>query len=124
MSLFSVVIANVGLTNLITFSVPVLIIIYPLAIVLVALSFLHEKFNGRSEVYSGALLATGFISLFDGLNNAGISVRFVLKIFEKFLPLFSQGIGWLVPAVIGAIVGWIVSKIRGSNSKTAMNKVS
>jgi branched-chain amino acid:cation transporter, LIVCS family len=120
MSVFSVVIANVGLTNLIKFSVPILIIIYPLAIVLVALSFLHEKFDGRSEVYSSSLLATGFISIFDGLNNAGINVGFVLKISEKFLPLFSQGIGWLVPAVIGAIAGWIVSKIRGS----AMKKVS
>jgi LIVCS family branched-chain amino acid:cation transporter len=124
MSVFSTAIANVGLTNLIKFSVPVLIVIYPLAIVLVALSFLHEKFNGRSEVYIGALLATGFVSIFDGLNNAGIDVNAVLTIFGKFLPFFSHGIGWLVPAIIGAIAGWVVSKIRSSNSETEMNKAS
>jgi branched-chain amino acid:cation transporter, LIVCS family len=125
MSIFSAIIANVGLTNLIKFSIPVLIIIYPLAIVLVALSFLHEKFNGRSEVYSGALLAAGFVSIFDGLNNAGMNVKVVLGIFEKFLPLFSQGIGWLVPAIIGALLGWIMSKMRvETNKKSSMKNAS
>ncbi len=125
MSAFSAVIANVGLTNLIKISIPVLIVIYPLAIVLVALSFLHEKFNGRNEVYRGALLATGLISIFDGLSNAGINVKFALEIFGRFLPLFSQGIGWLVPAIIGATLGWIVSKMRvGTDNKTSAKKVS
>jgi len=125
MAVFSTVIANVGLTNLIKFSVPVLIIIYPLAIVLVALSFLHKAFNGRSEVYCGALVATGLISIFDGLNAAGINVASVMEIFKKFLPLFPQGIGWLVPAILGAIIGWLISKSRtASHTEMSVKKAS
>ncbi|MCG6181952.1 branched-chain amino acid transport system II carrier protein, partial [Anoxybacillus sp. LAT_33] len=71
MSGFSAVIANVGLTKLISLSIPVLIIIYPLAITLVVLSFLHDYFNGKQAVYIGALVGTSLVSIVDGLKTAG-----------------------------------------------------
>ncbi|MDZ5472529.1 branched-chain amino acid transport system II carrier protein [Bacillus sp. 31A1R] len=116
LSVFSMVIANFGLTQLIAFSLPILIIIYPLAIVLISLSFFHNKFNGYSFVYIGALVPTGLLSLVDGLKIAGLNVNSLVE-FLSFLPLFSQGIGWIVPAIVGAILGYILANLVGESKK-------
>lgn len=116
-SIFSMIIANIGLTQLIAFSVPVLVIIYPLAIVLIVLSFFHNFFKGYSLVYIVALIPTGIISLIDGLNTAGLNVSAITDTLS-FLPLFNQGIGWIVPAIIGAIVGYFIALAAGESKKT------
>ena len=56
LSVFSTLVANIGLTQLITVSIPVLMTLYPIAISLIFLTFLHHAFNGRSEVYQGRLM--------------------------------------------------------------------
>lgn len=118
-SIFSTIIANAGLTQLIKFSVPVLVFIYPLAIVLILLSFLHNYFRGYSVVYICSLIPTGIISLVDGINTAGLNVSAFTKTLGM-LPLYSQGIGWALPAIFGAIIGYIISRIFNSPK----NKVS
>lgn len=110
MSGFSAVIANVGLTKLISLSIPVLIIIYPLAITLVVLSFLHDYFGGKQTVYIGAMVGTSLVSIVDGLKTAGFDVAAALHVYEKTLPLFEQGIGWLTPALIGGVIGLLFNK--------------
>ncbi|MBP2241420.1 LIVCS family branched-chain amino acid:cation transporter [Cytobacillus eiseniae] len=116
-SIFSMVIANIGLTQLINFSVPVLVIIYPLAIVLIVLSFFDHAFKGSSLVYICALIPTGIISLVDGFNTAGINVSAITDALS-FLPLFAQGIGWIVPAIIGALIGYFISMAVGKTEET------
>ncbi|WP_080844424.1 branched-chain amino acid transport system II carrier protein [Cytobacillus gottheilii] len=111
-SLFSAILANAGLTQLITFSIPVLVIIYPLAIVLIVLSFFHHLFKGYSFVYVCALLPTGLISLADGLKEAGVNVSSIHNALA-FLPLFSEGLGWITPAFAGAFFGYILSFYMG-----------
>ncbi|MEH6944209.1 branched-chain amino acid transport system II carrier protein [Bacillus sp. JJ722] len=108
LSMFSTVVANVGLENLIAFSVPVLVAIYPLAICLIALTFLHRFFQGRSSVYIVSLALAFLVSLFDGLNAAGIKVEAVNNILST-LPLYSVGLGWILPAILGAIVGYFMN---------------
>jgi len=101
---FSALVANVGLTQLISFSVPVLLMVYPLAIVLMLMSFIDKWFDRQPIVYILALLATTFVSIFDGLRGAGIDVKPVTSILSH-LPLYEQQIGWLVPAIVGALIG-------------------
>ena len=108
-TLFSLVIANFGLTEIISFSVPILSAIYPLAIVVVLLSFIDKLFNERREVYIGTLIPTGILSIIDGLNAAKIPLGPVNDILKANIPLFSMGVGWVVPAVIGAVIGYIVT---------------
>ncbi|MBP2241421.1 LIVCS family branched-chain amino acid:cation transporter [Cytobacillus eiseniae] len=118
-AVFSAVIANVGLTQLISFSVPVLVFIYPLAIVLILLSFVHNLFKGYSLVYRFALIPTGIIGLVDGLSAAGLNVSALTNALE-FLPFFAQGIGWLVPAIIGAIIGYFIAIATGESKKVVI----
>lgn len=107
---FSAIIANVGLTQLISISIPVLLAIYPLAIVLMLMSFIDKSFGRKPIVYILALLATAFVSIFDGLKGAGIDIKPVNDVLA-YLPLYEQQIGWLVPAIVGALVGVILSPL-------------
>ncbi|WP_100331855.1 branched-chain amino acid transport system II carrier protein [Bacillus xiapuensis] len=112
LSAFSMIVANAGLTKLIAVSLPVLVIIYPLAIVLLLLSFIDPLFKGYSAVYIGALVPTAMISLLDGLKTAGWNVQ-ILTDQLQFIPFLSLGIGWLAPALIGALTGFILANTLG-----------
>ncbi|MCM3321434.1 branched-chain amino acid transport system II carrier protein [Cytobacillus kochii] len=107
-SVFSAAIANFGLTQLIAISVPVLTAIYPLAIVLLILTFLHPLFNGKKTVYQMSMLFTFIIGIFDGFKAAGYTIASVDNLFTSILPLYDVGLGWLVPAFLGAVLGIII----------------
>jgi len=117
LSVFSALFANVGLMKLIAISVPVLTAIYPIAICLIFLTFLHSVFNGRSEVYIGCIGLTFIVSLFDGLSAAGVTIKFIDDLFNTILPLYSVGLGWILPAIIGGILGYLVTMVT-SKTKT------
>ncbi|TRM10836.1 branched-chain amino acid transport system II carrier protein [Lentibacillus cibarius] len=108
-TIVSYLIANQGLNTIISVSVPVLTFLYPIAIVLILLTFLQPLFDGNAYVYRGAILMTGFISLYDGLTEYGISMPAVTSVMEH-LPFFSLGLGWLVPAVLGGLIGWFLKR--------------
>ncbi|MFD6440206.1 branched-chain amino acid transport system II carrier protein [Peribacillus sp. NPDC060186] len=112
LTVFSTLVANIGLTQLIKISIPVLMTMYPIAITLIFLTFLHSAFNGRSEVYQGSLIFTFIVSLFDGLNAAGIHIKAISTFFSEFLPMYELGLGWLLPAIIGGLFGYIFSRLR------------
>ncbi|ANU22651.1 branched-chain amino acid transport system II carrier protein [Planococcus donghaensis] len=108
-AIFSAFIANIGLTQLIAVSLPVLLAIYPVAIVLVMLSFIDHSFHRKPFVYILALSTTAIISIFDALRSSGIAFEQLDSIFQ-FLPLFEQGIGWIFPAVITTLIGIIIAR--------------
>ncbi|MFD2369143.1 branched-chain amino acid transport system II carrier protein [Brevibacillus sp. GCM10020057] len=111
LSVFSAGVANVGLTQLIAFSVPVLMAIYPIGIVLMILSFFHKLFRGYSAVYIGAIVVTAAISLIDGAALIGLPVDAITEAYGH-LPLYKEGIGWLLPAVAGALLGFLWGSLR------------
>jgi len=114
-TLVSFLIANLGLNEIISVSVPFLVMAYPLTIVLVTLAFFHRFFGGSHKVYAGAMLLTGIVSLYDGLQMFGQKWSFVSSFMEN-LPLASVGLGWVIPAVAGGVVGFIVEKASRSSS--------
>ena len=65
-SVFTCIIANFGLSNIITYSIPVLMLLYPLAIVLIFLTFLSPLFNHARIVYVSVMFVTFLISIVDG----------------------------------------------------------
>lgn len=107
-SIFSLLVANIGLTQLISISLPVLIIIYPIAIVLIILSYFHSFFQDSTLVYRFALIPTGIISLIDGLKVAGLEIDILSEILSR-LPFYNQGISWLIPALIFALIGYFIT---------------
>lgn len=117
---FSFIIANFGLANIIGFSVPVLMFLYPLAVVLMILTFLSPLFNHARMVYVATTIVTFLISIFDGLtalcdslgwDNFGWMVP-ILKFYEQVLPLYGIGLGWLIPALIVIAITGIIARIQ------------
>ena len=106
LAIFSTLIANVGLSKLISISLPVLSFIYPLAITLIVLSFLDKYFKGYSSVYVGAMIGAGVISFLDALISVGFNLGSI-GTFIQALPLSAQGIGWFVPTIAGAVIGFV-----------------
>jgi branched-chain amino acid:cation transporter, LIVCS family len=109
----SFLIANLGLNQIITVSIPFLVMAYPLTIVLVTLALLHRFFGGSNKVYAGAMLLTGIVSLYDGVKMFGLNLS-VLEPLMSSLPFAAVGLGWVVPALVGAVLGYILD--RGSKS--------
>ena len=102
--LFSWLVSNVGLTTLINTVLPVLVVLYPLVTVLVILSYFDRFWRGRTEVYAFSMAFALCFSIFDGFKEAHISLWGVTE-FMMQLPLASLGIGWLIPAVVGFLIG-------------------
>nr|WP_272899217.1 branched-chain amino acid transport system II carrier protein [Caldalkalibacillus salinus] len=111
-SVFAAGLANFGLNELIAISVPVLVAIYPLAICLMTLTFLHPLFKGKKEVYQGSILLTLVVAIFDGLNAAGMAIAPINNLFTTILPMYEVGLGWIAPAIVGAICGYIFCVLR------------
>src|SRR5699024_12471204 len=59
------VIANFGLTNIIKYAEPVLMFLYPLAIVLILLTLLSPLFHHARSVYVSTTILTFLISIVD-----------------------------------------------------------
>jgi len=114
-TLFSLMFANFGLSNLISISLPVLLFIYPIAIVLMFLVLFDQAFGRDPIVYTLALIATAFVSLYDGIKGAGFKVEWYENIVSTF-PLHDQSVGWLVPALVGLVIGWIIHILKKASA--------
>ncbi|HLR71041.1 MAG TPA: branched-chain amino acid transport system II carrier protein [Pseudogracilibacillus sp.] len=119
-SLLTFSVANFGLSNIISFSIPVLMFLYPLAIVLMLLTFLSPLFNHSQLVYRATIGVTFLISIVDGFvalcDSLGIEYFSwlvpIMSLYENILPLYGQGLGWLLPAIIMIIVTGLIAKAQ------------
>ena len=99
LSAICAVVANVGLTQLISISIPVLVSIYPVAIALVAVTFLTERFS-RPEFSHRLVLSVALVfGACDGLQAAGVDMSLL-----NFMPLHDAGMAWLLPTLVTVII--------------------
>jgi LIVCS family branched-chain amino acid:cation transporter len=105
---FSAVFATVGVTTIVRVAVPLLVTVYPVAIVLVLLTIAGHLVKGRA-IYVGAVVGALLISLFDALTAAGVPVRAVNSLILR-IPLAGSGFPWIMPALAGGIIGGVLHK--------------
>lgn len=114
-TVFSFVIANFGLSNLIQLSIPVLMFLYPLVITLILLSLLAPIINKQGMIYKWTTGLTIIAALFDfckALPQAlqeNVLISQIINFAHLYLPGFDYGFGWIVPALVGFIIGVIFS---------------
>jgi len=99
LSVFSTVVSNAGLNAILVFSVPVLNCIYPIVIVLILLAFLPKSTLSRPLVYPLTVFLAAFVGVVHTFSIPGLSA------VCSYLPLYGAGLGWIVPAVVGVIIG-------------------
>lgn len=109
-ALFSLLVANQGLTQLISVSVPVLVGLYPLAIVLVALSLADGLWRSPSRVMVPVMAVTLVFGLVDGMAAAGFADA--VPAFFGQLPMAEQSMGWLLPALCTLALAVVFDRVR------------
>jgi len=110
-ALVSMVISNAGLSMILKISVPILNAIYPVAIMLITLSFFHRWLEKRPAVYAMGILFTGVVSVLYAANDVlGKPLAFL-----DAVPLAAQGLAWILPGLAGILVGLVMS---GTAEKT------
>ena len=122
-TLFSFAVSNVGLSAIIEYSIPMLMLIYPPAIALIVLAFVGKFFQHDRALYIATMIGTWFAAIFDCMKTLPQGVQDALHLdvpigFAKaLLPLFDKNLGWLLPALIGFVIGLIIhlAKRRAAN---------
>ena len=110
-TLFSFAVSNVGLSAIIEYSIPVLMLIYPPAIALIALAFIGKHFQHDRAVYIAVMIGTWAAAIFDFMKTlpaavqASLHLEPLIAFADRYLPLFEKNLGWLLPALIGFVIG-------------------
>ncbi|MDW6003114.1 branched-chain amino acid transport system II carrier protein [Vibrio mangrovi] len=104
-SVVCAVVANVGLSQLISLSIPVLFALYPVAIALVALTFVRNKLPNPRVAYRVVLLVSLLFALIDAVKFVGVDVSAL-----SFLPLFEIGMGWALPTAVALVAMFCVPR--------------
>lgn len=108
---FSLLISNLGLTELIKVSIPVLTALYPPCIVLVLLSFINKYWHSAGRVVTPVMGISFLFGIFDGLNTAGLTD--LVPAFISHIPLNAAGLAWIVPSVLVFIAMGMTDKLAG-----------
>lgn len=108
--LFSMAVANQGLDSLISVSIPVLVGLYPLAIVLVCMSLLTSGMARPQNLMRPVMLVTLVFGVIDGLKAAGLISS--AGAWIDALPLSGQSLGWLLPVAITLLAAILVEYLR------------
>lgn len=108
---FSFLICNMGLTAILGISVPILNAIYPMSIVLILLGLTHKLWQGNRYVYPCVIGGVAVISIIHVLEIPGIS-----KLLAQYLPLYSQGYGWLLAAAAMLLISLVLGKLTSKKT--------
>lgn len=103
--LFTVVsfgIATMGLNQVISLSIPVLMVVYPIIIVLIALVYLNLLVPVSRLAMQMAVYTTVVVSLLSVFASSTI----------EFLPFRDISMEWLLPAAIALALGWLINMAR------------
>ena len=117
-TVFSFAVSNIGLSAIIEYSIPMLMLIYPPAIALILLAFLGKFFAHDRTVYITTMIGTWAAAIFDCMKTLPAPVQAALHLDAPIafaaahLPLFDKNLGWLLPAVIGFAAGMAIRAVR------------
>lgn len=96
--------ANFGLNKLLALSVPLLTVIYPVALVLILLGFTHD-FVGYSRLSykASAFFAVCLPLVSVAKSTFNLSLPLLTKL-EASLPMASNGLSWALPSLAAVVL--------------------
>lgn len=107
---FSAVVSNLGVSNIIKYSAPILSMVYPATVTLIILALFGEKIS-NDNVFKAATYMALFISILTVIDSMSVKIPAI-----HLLPLDSLGFNWIVPVLIAGIIGNFIP----SGSKEAL----
>ena len=101
--LFSAVVSNFGINEIIAIASPILSVVYPPTLVLIVLALFGSRIR-RDWVFRLAALGALVISLLEVISSyTGLEIAFL-----SHLPLASLGFAWVVPALLCGVIGHFI----------------
>lgn len=118
--LFSFGGACLGVGAIINIAAPILNLVYPAVLVLVFLTFFRNQIKSDLIVQGATLFAflTSLATEANAFLEEGSKIPYVMD-----FPLASLGLHWIIPAIVGGILGFILSMIIKSK-QTVNNNIS
>lgn len=110
-TLFSFVISNFGLDLIMKVTVPVLLIIYPFSLSLIVMGITQDILKFKNFTYKIVCLVTFSIAIVSVLMQNGINIPLLGDLVSK-LPLFKQGLEWVLPTFISIVISEAFLKIK------------
>lgn len=107
---FSYIVSNFGISTIISIASPVLSLLYPVVLVMIVLNFFGDRIKNNNIYVFAAAFALA-VSAAEVLCGFGLPLEFIHK-----LPLGSFQCGWIVPAIIGGIIGKFIPSSERSYS--------
>lgn len=111
----STAVSNVGLTKLISISVPTVVMLYPLAIALIIMGLLRSKMPKPAVIYPCTFAVVTVFAVLDGLNIAKLLPLGLAENLDQYLPLFKYQLGWVLPFLLSIVMTWYLT--LSSNKK-------
>lgn len=108
-------ISNLGLADIIKWSAPVLMLLYPISIAAILLGLAAPIIGRKPIVYQVTLLFVGLVAIVDFIGALPVDVpggKSVVKFAGDLLPWYSNGFGWVVPGLIGFALGMALGARR------------
>lgn len=111
--LFSAVVSNMGLDQIVSIAAPILSTVYPPTLAIILLSFFSHRIH-NDWVFRAAALGALLYSLLEVVASFGISMPFL-----KLFPLARFGFGWILPAAVFGLLGLLIGRGHSTDSKPA-----
>ncbi|AYH48592.1 branched-chain amino acid transport system II carrier protein [Dickeya fangzhongdai] len=117
---FSLLVSNLGLTELIHVSVPALTAVYPVFVVLILTYFIRGAFHSPRNVIAPMALVSLIFGIADALSSAGIMFWPLSAV--HFLPLHHQGLAWLLPVLGVMVIAVLFDRRKGVLQQTSWQR--
>jgi LIVCS family branched-chain amino acid:cation transporter len=101
---FSAFISNIGLSAIISFAAPILVFVFPGALVMIFLTLFHKRIR-NVNVYRFATAGALLVSTLEVAASLGAPTGFI-----SVLPLSHYGFAWVLPAALGGLAGHLVKR--------------
>ncbi len=121
-SVASLAFANIGLTGIIQLSIPVLMMLYPLAMTLIILALTEKYFRAEPLVYklvTAFALVCALVDFFGALPEGvrtALRLDGVVSFCTRVLPFASYGLGWVCPSVAAFCLALVLKYVKAKKN--------
>lgn len=120
-TLIGFTVANLGLEKILSFSGPIIGLIYPPAIALIAVTFTQLAVRGRPIplTYRAAVAVALVFSIIDLLSDLLGEAMDGITGALSVIPLYPEGLGWVLPTIIVGAIALVVDLSRKDSGHEA-----
>lgn len=104
------IIANFGLDQILTISLPAILILCPVAIALVLTAVILPTTKRNSASYVAVVMISLILGGLDALSILDLLPQSLVAVLQKYVPLFEAHASWFLPVVIAIAISKLLSK--------------